>query len=120
MRSARRCRSARWIGFRSRKPDGGHGAQESRTSRECAESECSARAFVFCAERDRVPFDSSVRVPFRVDPEPASAAELHRALHEAIDRIVVNKEPKTALTTGAYLFMDAVLVDGTNVGTFLK
>jgi simple sugar transport system substrate-binding protein/ribose transport system substrate-binding protein len=54
---------------------------------------------------------ATVSVPFEAMGEKAV---------EAIDRIVLKKEPKTALTSGAYLFMDAVLVDGSNVGTFLK
>jgi simple sugar transport system substrate-binding protein/ribose transport system substrate-binding protein len=33
---------------------------------------------------------------------------------------VVQKKPKTAVTTGPYLYMDAVLVDGTNVAQFNK
>lgn len=38
---------------------------------------------------------------------------------EAIDRIVVKKEAKAVLTPGPYLFMDAALVDPTNVAKFL-
>lgn len=39
---------------------------------------------------------------------------------EAIDAIVVKKQPKSNFTTGPYLFVDAVLVDASNVKQFLK
>jgi len=39
---------------------------------------------------------------------------------EAIDRIVVKKEPKETITEGPYLFMDSVLVDASNVRKFLQ
>ncbi|TBW39514.1 sugar ABC transporter substrate-binding protein [Siculibacillus lacustris] len=39
---------------------------------------------------------------------------------EALDRIVVKKEAKAAITAGPYLFMDATLVDAVNVAQFLK
>ena len=39
---------------------------------------------------------------------------------DAIDRIVVKKEPKASITSGPYLFMDSVLVDETNVQQFLS
>jgi len=39
---------------------------------------------------------------------------------DAIDRIVVQKQPKDSVTTGPYLFTDAVLVDKHNVDKFLK
>ena len=39
---------------------------------------------------------------------------------EAIEAIVVKKQPKTTFTTGPYLFVDAVLVDASNVKQFLK
>jgi simple sugar transport system substrate-binding protein/ribose transport system substrate-binding protein len=54
---------------------------------------------------------ASVTIPFEGMGEKAV---------EAIERIVVKKEPKSALTAGPYLFMDAVLVDETNVAKFLK
>jgi simple sugar transport system substrate-binding protein/ribose transport system substrate-binding protein len=38
---------------------------------------------------------------------------------DAIDAIVVKKQPKSAFTTGPYLFVDAVLVDQDNVKQFL-
>ena len=39
---------------------------------------------------------------------------------EAIEAIVVKKQPKSSFTTGPYLFVDAVLVDASNVKQFLK
>ncbi|NMK45230.1 substrate-binding domain-containing protein [Achromobacter sp. Bel] len=39
---------------------------------------------------------------------------------DAIDRIVVKKEPKDKVAAGPYLFMDSVLVDATNVQKFLQ
>jgi ribose transport system substrate-binding protein len=39
---------------------------------------------------------------------------------EAIDAIVVKKQPKSTFTTGPYLFVDAVQVDESNVKQFLK
>lgn len=38
---------------------------------------------------------------------------------DAIDTIVVKKQPTTAVTSGPYLFLDAVLVDKSNVQQFL-
>ena len=38
---------------------------------------------------------------------------------DAIDRIVVKKEPKDKIASGPYLFMDTVLVDASNVQKFL-
>ncbi|WP_137177084.1 sugar ABC transporter substrate-binding protein [Roseomonas sp. AR75] len=38
---------------------------------------------------------------------------------DAAERIVVKGEPKGAITSGPYLFMDAALVDGNNVRRFL-
>jgi simple sugar transport system substrate-binding protein/ribose transport system substrate-binding protein len=38
---------------------------------------------------------------------------------DAVDRIVLKGEPKGAFTSGPYLFMDAFLVDGNNVRSFL-
>jgi simple sugar transport system substrate-binding protein/ribose transport system substrate-binding protein len=39
---------------------------------------------------------------------------------EAIDIIVVKKQPTTSVTSGPYLFLDAVLVDGHNVKEFME
>lgn len=39
---------------------------------------------------------------------------------EAIDGIVVKKQPKSTFASGPYLFVDAVLVDQSNVKQFLK
>jgi simple sugar transport system substrate-binding protein/ribose transport system substrate-binding protein len=39
---------------------------------------------------------------------------------DAIEAIVVKKQPKSTFTTGPYLFVDAVLVDSNNVKQFLK
>ncbi len=39
---------------------------------------------------------------------------------DAIDRIVVKKEPKEKIAAGPYLFMDSVLVDESNVQKFLQ
>lgn len=39
---------------------------------------------------------------------------------EAVDTIVLKKQPASAVTTGPYLFTDAVIVDATNVKQFLK
>ncbi|WP_036596643.1 sugar ABC transporter substrate-binding protein [Ottowia thiooxydans] len=38
---------------------------------------------------------------------------------DAIDTIVVKKQPKTAITSGPYLFLESVLVDKSNVQQFL-
>jgi simple sugar transport system substrate-binding protein/ribose transport system substrate-binding protein len=39
---------------------------------------------------------------------------------DAIDRIVVKKEPRENIAAGPYLFMDSVLVDASNVQKFLQ
>ena len=39
---------------------------------------------------------------------------------DAVERIVVKKQPVKSVATGPYLFMDAVLVDQSNVRKFLK
>jgi simple sugar transport system substrate-binding protein/ribose transport system substrate-binding protein len=39
---------------------------------------------------------------------------------DAVDRIVVKKEAKEKVVTGPYHFMDAVLVDESNVAKYLK
>ncbi|APF37431.1 substrate-binding domain-containing protein [Chelatococcus daeguensis] len=43
-----------------------------------------------------------------------------RSAVEAIDTIVVKKQPKDTVTAGPYLFTDATLVDATNVKEFIK
>ncbi|MEM8853372.1 MAG: sugar ABC transporter substrate-binding protein [Pseudomonadota bacterium] len=54
---------------------------------------------------------ATVTIPFE---------EMGAAAVDAVERIVVNGEPKENITAGPYLFMDAVLVDENNVGDFLK
>lgn len=54
---------------------------------------------------------ATVAIPFEAMGERAV---------EAIQEIVVDKKPKESITSGPYLFTDAVLVDGSNVGEFLK
>ena len=39
---------------------------------------------------------------------------------EAVETIVVRKQPKSAVTAGPYIFMDAVVVDASNVKSYLK
>lgn len=39
---------------------------------------------------------------------------------EAVDTIAVKKQPKSAVTAGPYFFMDAVVVDASNVKSYLK
>lgn len=46
--------------------------------------------------------------------------EMGRAAVDAMDRIAVKKEDKAAITQGPYLYMKAVLVDGSNVDQFIK
>jgi ABC-type sugar transport system, periplasmic component len=43
-----------------------------------------------------------------------------RSAVEAIDTIVVKKQPKETVTAGPYLFTDATLVDASNVKDFIK
>ena len=43
-----------------------------------------------------------------------------KAAVDGIEKIVVKKEPKASVTAGPYLFMDAILVDQSNVKQFLK
>ena len=43
-----------------------------------------------------------------------------RSAVEAIDTIVVKKQPKDSVTAGPYLFTDATLVDASNVKDFIK
>jgi ribose transport system substrate-binding protein len=54
---------------------------------------------------------TSVVIPFE---------EMGRQAVEAVDAIVVKKQPKEKIATGPYLFTEAVLVDGTNVAQFIK
>lgn len=54
---------------------------------------------------------ATVMIPFEAMGEAAV---------EAMERVAVGGEPKEAITAGPYLFMDAVLVDGSNVGEFLE
>jgi len=54
---------------------------------------------------------ATVAIPF----EPMGKAAV-----DAVDTIVVQKKPKSAVTAGPYLYMDAVLVDGANVAQFNK
>jgi ribose transport system substrate-binding protein len=53
---------------------------------------------------------ATVTIPFE---------EMGRAAVEAVERIVLRGEPKAAITSGPYLFMDAVLVDQHNVRRFM-
>jgi ABC-type sugar transport system substrate-binding protein len=39
---------------------------------------------------------------------------------DAVETIVVKKQPATSIVSGPYLFMDAVVVDKNNVGAYLK
>ncbi len=43
-----------------------------------------------------------------------------KAAVDALDTIVVQKKPRSAVTTGPYLYMDAILVDASNVAQFNK
>lgn len=54
---------------------------------------------------------ASVSIPFE---------EMGKKAVDAIQTIVVDKKPKEAVTSGPYLFIDAVMVDKTNVQQFLK
>jgi simple sugar transport system substrate-binding protein/ribose transport system substrate-binding protein len=56
-------------------------------------------------------FIATVNVPFE---------EMGRKAVQAVDQIVVKKQPKTSITAGPYLFMDATLVDQGNVKQFLN
>jgi ABC-type sugar transport system substrate-binding protein len=53
---------------------------------------------------------ATVTIPFE---------EMGRRAVEAVERIAMKGEPRTALTSGPYLFMDASLVDANNVRQFL-
>lgn len=54
---------------------------------------------------------ATVMIPFE---------EMGKSAIDAIDKIVVQKQPKNSVTVGPYLFSDAVLVDANNVQKFLK
>lgn len=54
---------------------------------------------------------ATVAIPFEAMGEAAV---------DGMERIVVNGEPKENVAAGPYLFMNAVLVDGSNVDEFLK
>jgi len=56
-------------------------------------------------------FLATVSIPFE---------QMGRQAVDAMDAIVVKKQPKETITSGPYLFTDAVLVDKTNVKQFLK
>ena len=56
-------------------------------------------------------FMATVAVPFE---------EMGKQAVDAIQAIVVDKKPKESITSGPYLFTDAVLVDKNNVQQFLK
>jgi ribose transport system substrate-binding protein len=56
-------------------------------------------------------FLATVSIPFE---------QMGKQAVEAVDAIVVKKQPKETITSGPYLFTDAVMVDKTNVKQFLK
>jgi ABC-type sugar transport system substrate-binding protein len=56
-------------------------------------------------------FMATVAVPFE---------QMGKQAVDAIQTIVVEKKPKETVTSGPYLFTDAILVDKTNVDKFLK
>lgn len=56
-------------------------------------------------------FVATVAIPFE---------EMGTKAVDAVDAIVVKKQPASSFATGPYLFMDAVLVDSNNVKKFLK
>ncbi|MFI5013166.1 MAG: sugar ABC transporter substrate-binding protein [Hyphomicrobiales bacterium] len=56
-------------------------------------------------------FIATVAIPFE---------EMGAKAVDAIDRIVVQKQPPASVAPSQYLFMDAVLVDGGNVKQYLK
>jgi DNA-binding LacI/PurR family transcriptional regulator len=59
----------------------------------------------------RSTFMATVSIPFE---------EMGKQAVDAIQTIVVDKKPKETVTSGPYLFTDAVLVDKNNVQQFLK
>ncbi len=56
-------------------------------------------------------FMATVAVPFE---------EMGRMAVDAVEKIVVRKQPVKSVASGPYLFVDSVLVDQTNVAKFLK
>jgi simple sugar transport system substrate-binding protein/ribose transport system substrate-binding protein len=54
---------------------------------------------------------ATVAIPFE---------QMGKAAVDAVDAIVVQKKPKKSITAGPYLYMDAVLVDASNVAQFNK
>ncbi len=54
---------------------------------------------------------ATVAIPFE---------QMGKAAVDAVDSIVVQKRPKASITAGPYLYMDAVLVDASNVAQFNK
>ncbi len=56
-------------------------------------------------------FLATVSIPFE---------QMGKQAVDAVDAIVVKKQPKETITSGPYLFADAVMVDKSNVGQFLK
>ena len=56
-------------------------------------------------------FLATVSIPFE---------QMGKQAVDAVDAIVVKKQPKETITSGPYLFTDAVMVDKTNVKQFLK
>ena len=56
-------------------------------------------------------FMATVSIPFE---------EMGKQAVDAVQTIVVDKKPKETITSGPYLFTDAVLVDKNNVQQFLK
>jgi simple sugar transport system substrate-binding protein/ribose transport system substrate-binding protein len=56
-------------------------------------------------------FLATVSIPFE---------QMGKQAVEAVDAIVVKKQPKETITSGPYLFTDAVMVDKSNVKQFLK
>jgi simple sugar transport system substrate-binding protein/ribose transport system substrate-binding protein len=56
-------------------------------------------------------FLATVSIPFE---------QMGKQAVEAMDAIVVKKQPKETITSGPYLFTDAVMVDKTNVKQFMK
>jgi len=54
---------------------------------------------------------ATVAIPFE---------QMGKAAVDSLDTIVVQKKPKASVTAGPYLYMDAVLVDGSNVAQFNK
>jgi len=74
-----------------------------------------------------VSIDGGVETYRRIaDPESTLTAtvaipfeEMGRRAVEAVDAVVVRKQPVSSITTGPYLFLDATLVDANNVKNFL-